>query len=71
MNPEDVIRSYLAAFAGDEGVLFVGKAQEKASVVTPLAGAPQVRFRPSGSASVIPAASTPGSSLTRRRTSSK
>ena len=35
-----------------------------------LARAPQVRLRPSGSASVIPAASTPGTALTSRSTSS-
>lgn len=29
---DDVLHRYLAAFSGDEGVLFVGKAQEKASV---------------------------------------
>ncbi len=29
---DDVAKEYLAAFKGDEGVLFVGKAQEKASV---------------------------------------
>src|SRR5215210_2731161 len=29
---DDVAHEYLAAFGGDEGVLFVGKAQEKASV---------------------------------------
>lgn len=29
---DDVAQKYLAAFTGDEGVLFVGKAQEKASV---------------------------------------
>jgi hypothetical protein len=29
---DDVAQSYLAAFEGDEGVLFIGKAQEKASV---------------------------------------
>lgn len=29
---DDVAQEYLAAFTGDEGVLFVGKAQEKASV---------------------------------------
>jgi hypothetical protein len=29
---DDVAQKYLAAFEGDEGVLFVGKAQEKASV---------------------------------------
>jgi hypothetical protein len=29
---DDVARAHLARFAGDEGVLFVGKAQEKASV---------------------------------------
>jgi hypothetical protein len=29
---DDVAQTYRAAFAGDEGVLFVGKAQEKASV---------------------------------------
>src|SRR5262249_26726262 len=29
---DDVAQQYLAAFDGDEGVLFVGKAQEKASV---------------------------------------
>jgi hypothetical protein len=29
---DDVLQRYLAAFRGDEGVLFVGKAQEKASV---------------------------------------
>jgi hypothetical protein len=29
---DDVAQEYLARFAGDEGVLFVGKAQEKASV---------------------------------------
>jgi hypothetical protein len=29
---DDVAKQYLATFAGDEGVLFVGKAQEKASV---------------------------------------
>ena len=29
---DDVAQQYLAAFKGDEGVLFVGKAQEKASV---------------------------------------
>ncbi len=29
---DDVAKTYLARFAGDEGVLFVGKAQEKASV---------------------------------------
>ena len=29
---DDVAHQYLATFAGDEGVLFVGKAQEKASV---------------------------------------
>jgi hypothetical protein len=29
---DDVAQAYLAAFTGDEGVLFVGKAQEKASV---------------------------------------
>ena len=29
---DDVAKKYLAAFTGDEGVLFVGKAQEKASV---------------------------------------
>ena len=29
---DDVAKKYLAAFGGDEGVLFVGKAQEKASV---------------------------------------
>lgn len=29
---DDVAQQYLAAFTGDEGVLFVGKAQEKASV---------------------------------------
>jgi hypothetical protein len=29
---DDVAKEYLATFAGDEGVLFVGKAQEKASV---------------------------------------
>ena len=29
---DDVAQQYLATFAGDEGVLFVGKAQEKASV---------------------------------------
>jgi hypothetical protein len=29
---DDVAQQYLAAFEGDEGVLFVGKAQEKASV---------------------------------------
>ncbi|MEK6630263.1 MAG: hypothetical protein AABY89_05975, partial [Acidobacteriota bacterium] len=29
---DDVLQRYLAAFTGDEGVLFVGKAQEKASV---------------------------------------
>lgn len=30
---DDVAKQYLARFTGDEGVLFVGKAQEKASVV--------------------------------------
>src|SRR5687768_10313716 len=29
---DEVAQAYLATFAGDEGVLFVGKAQEKASV---------------------------------------
>jgi hypothetical protein len=29
---DDVAQKYLAAFTGDEGVLFIGKAQEKASV---------------------------------------
>jgi hypothetical protein len=29
---DDVAQEYLAAFAGDEGVLFIGKAQEKATV---------------------------------------
>ncbi len=29
---DDVAKAYLAAFDGDEGVLFIGKAQEKASV---------------------------------------
>jgi hypothetical protein len=29
---DDVAHQYLATFAGDEGVLFIGKAQEKASV---------------------------------------
>ncbi len=29
---DDVAHTYLAAFTGDEGVLFIGKAQEKASV---------------------------------------
>src|SRR6266581_5539715 len=29
---DDVAKQYLATFHGDEGVLFVGKAQEKASV---------------------------------------
>ena len=29
---DDVAQQYLAAFTGDEGVLFIGKAQEKASV---------------------------------------
>ena len=29
---DDVAKEYLATFEGDEGVLFVGKAQEKASV---------------------------------------
>ena len=29
---DDVLQQYLAAFTGDEGVLFVEKAQEKASV---------------------------------------
>ena len=29
---DDVAQEYLASFEGDEGVLFVGKAQEKASV---------------------------------------
>jgi hypothetical protein len=29
---DDVAQEYLTAFAGDEGILFVGKAQEKASV---------------------------------------
>jgi hypothetical protein len=29
---DDVAQAYLAAFTGDEGVLFIGKAQEKASV---------------------------------------
>src|SRR2546422_1026118 len=29
---DDVVQQYLAAFTGDEGVLFIGKAQEKASV---------------------------------------
>jgi len=29
---DDVAKKYLAAFEGDEGVLFIGKAQEKASV---------------------------------------
>ena len=29
---DDVAKKYLAAFTGDEGVLFIGKAQEKASV---------------------------------------
>ncbi len=29
---DDVAKTYLAAFTGDEGVLFIGKAQEKASV---------------------------------------
>jgi len=30
---EDVAKRYLAKFSGDEGVLFIGKAQEKASVI--------------------------------------
>jgi len=30
---EDVAKGYLAEFSGQEGVLFIGKAQEKASVV--------------------------------------
>ena len=29
---DDVAKQYLATFEGDEGVLFIGKAQEKASV---------------------------------------
>jgi hypothetical protein len=29
---DDVAKKYLAAFDGEEGVLFVGKAQERASV---------------------------------------
>jgi hypothetical protein len=29
---DDIARSYLEGFSGDEGVLFVGKAQEKAWV---------------------------------------
>jgi hypothetical protein len=29
---DDVAQQYLAGFVGDEGVLFIGKAQEKASV---------------------------------------
>jgi hypothetical protein len=41
---DDVAQAYLAAFAGDEGVLFVGKAQEKASVFRT-----EKRRRPDGS----------------------
>ena len=41
---DDVAQEYLAAFAGDEGVLFVGKAQEKASVFRT-----EKRRRPDGS----------------------
>jgi hypothetical protein len=33
VRKEDIAKQYLAAFAGDEGVLFIGKAQEKARVV--------------------------------------
>lgn len=41
---DDVAQEYLAAFPGDEGVLFVGKAQEKASVFRT-----EKRRRPDGS----------------------
>jgi len=41
---DDVAQEYLAAFAGEEGVLFVGKAQEKASVFRT-----EKRRRPDGS----------------------
>jgi hypothetical protein len=41
---DDVAREYLASFTGDEGVLFVGKAQEKASVFRT-----EKRRRPDGS----------------------
>jgi hypothetical protein len=41
---DDVAHQYLTAFTGDEGVLFVGKAQEKASVFRT-----QKRRRPDGS----------------------
>ena len=32
---DDIAQQYLATFTGDEGVLFVGKAQEKAKVLLP------------------------------------
>jgi hypothetical protein len=41
---DDVAQAYLASFPGDEGVLFVGKAQEKASVFRT-----EKRRRPDGS----------------------
>src|SRR5213594_1893656 len=41
---DDVAHEYLASFTGDEGVLFVGKAQEKASVFRT-----EKRRRPDGS----------------------
>jgi hypothetical protein len=41
---DDVAQAYLASFTGDEGVLFVGKAQEKASVFRT-----EKRRRPDGS----------------------
>jgi hypothetical protein len=40
---DDIAHEYLARFAGDEGVLFIGKAQEKASVFRT-----QKRRRPDG-----------------------
>src|SRR5437773_4201560 len=41
---DDVAQEYLAEFTGDEGVLFIGKAQEKASVLRT-----EKRRRPDGS----------------------
>jgi hypothetical protein len=51
---DDVAQPYLAAVEGDEGVLFVGKAQEKASVFRTESGA------------MRPGRSPPGSSARRR-----
>jgi hypothetical protein len=59
---DDVLQRYLAAFAKDEGVLFIGKAQDKASVF-------RVHPRPgSGPAvsQVLHVFSVPGQALSQR-----